>query len=129
MRKIIPVLCLVLASCFVHAKAEDGQLTAEYLPLSPKFIVNLKEWKTFLRVDAQLLVSSEKDAEKIRAHLPPVRHALIMLFSNYGKDDLTTNEQREQLREKALEETKATLKKYAHVNGVKDLFFTEFLIQ
>lgn len=129
MRKIIPVLCLVLASCFVHAKADESEMAAEYLPLSPKFIVNLKEWKTFLRVDVQLLISSEDDAKKIRPHMPAIRHALIMLFSNYGKDDLTTNEQREQLREKALEETKTTLKKYAHSNGVKDLFFTEFLIQ
>lgn len=129
MQKITLVLCLVLASYFAHAKAEDSQLAAEYLPLSPKFIVNLKEWKSFLRVDVQLLIASEEDAEKIRPHLPAIRHALIMLFSNYGKDDLTTNEQREQLREQALQETKATLKKYAGSNGVKDLFFTEFLIQ
>ncbi|MBW6452626.1 MAG: flagellar basal body-associated FliL family protein, partial [Methyloprofundus sp.] len=92
--------------------------------------LNLAEPKKYLRVDVQLMVDGDKAIEKVKKHLPALRHSLIMLFSGKSSADLQTAEQREALRLDALKVIKETLEKYAkNSDGLRDLFFTEFLVQ
>ncbi|MCF7971416.1 MAG: flagellar basal body-associated FliL family protein, partial [Methylococcaceae bacterium] len=66
--------------------------------MTPKFTVNLAEPKKYLRIDVQLMVEGDKAIEKVKKHLPALRHSLIMLFSGKPAADLQTAEQREALR-------------------------------
>ncbi len=127
------LLTFLLASllCF-SAFAENPETgpVLEYIPMQPHFVVNLQgNRRSFLRADIQLLVEGKESAEKIKVHLPALRHSFIMLISEYSADRLGTAEQREDFRRKALQETRTTLDKYASSNGLTDLFFTEFLVQ
>lgn len=100
----------------------------EYLPLE-SVLVNLEGRRHYLRADIQLLVDSKDHAERIRMHMPPVRHALIMLFSNRNPEQLSVADEREKLRQAALVDITKILQKYGAADGLKDLFFTDFLIQ
>lgn len=125
-------LFLLLFSFFCvsnYAAAED-QSTIEYLAMTPKFTVNLAEPKKYLRVDIQLMVEGDKAIAKVKKNFPALRHALIMFFSGQAAADLQTMEQREKLREAAFKVIQDALSKYTkNSDGVRDLFFTEFLVQ
>lgn len=109
---------------------EAAEPVVEYLEMKPKFTVNLAEPKKYLRVDVQLMVEGAKAIEKVKKHFPAIRHGLIMLFSGKAAANLQTMEQREALREDALKVVEDTLEKHAkNKDGLRDLFFTEFLVQ
>ncbi|BCG65674.1 MAG: flagellar FliL protein [Methyloprofundus sp.] len=109
---------------------EAVEETIEYLEMTPKFTVNLAEPRKYLRINVQLMVEGDKAIEKVRKHFPVLRHNLIMLFSGKSAADLQTMEQREKLREDSLRTVENALEKHAkNSDGLRDLFFTEFLVQ
>ncbi|HYE34889.1 flagellar basal body-associated FliL family protein [Methylocaldum sp.] len=109
-------------------EGEGGDGGVEYLPLA-SVLVNLEGKRHYLRADIQLLVDGKENAEKIKMHMPPIRHALIMLFSNRNPEQLSAADEREKLRQAALQDVTKTLEKYGASEGLKDLFFTDFLVQ
>lgn len=128
------LLLLLTLSCLpTYVYAGDDEVVEEaieYLEMKPKFTINLAEPRKYLRINVQLLVEGDKAIEKVKKHLPALRHGLIMLFSGMSATDMETMEQREQLREAALNVIKKTLEKHArNSDGVRNLFFTEFLVQ
>jgi flagellar FliL protein len=105
---------------------EDGGV--EYLPLE-SVLVNLEGRRHYLRADTQLLIDSKENAEKIKAHMPAIRHTLIMLLSNRNPEQLSAVDEREKVRKAAFEEITKVLEKYGVADGFEDVFFTDFLIQ
>jgi len=126
---LLGLLWALLSPC---ALAGDDEKAAgpvlEYLEMTPKFTVNLNERKKYLLVNVQLLVEDQANIDKIKKHMPALRHELIMLFSGHSADDLKTTEQREELRKQALDRIRMVLDKYANSDGFRDVFFTEFLV-
>jgi len=130
MRIFLLLLSLWCLPSFVSAEEEATEAVVEYLAMTPKFTVNLAEPKKYLRVDVQLMVEGDTSIEKVKKHFPAIRHGLIMLFSGKAASDLQTMEQREALREEALKVVEDTLEKHAkNSDGLRDIFFTEFLVQ
>ncbi len=127
-RSKILALFLLLFSPLGYGTSGEEDGGVEYLPLQ-SLLVNLEGKRHYLRVDVQLLVDSKAHAERIKMHMPPIRHALIMLFSNRNPEQLATADEREKLRQAALQDVTKTLQKYGTSEGIKDLFFTDFLIQ
>lgn len=122
------LLCLIGLSAFAEDSMEEDLV--EYIPMEPNFVVNLLgSRRSYLRTDIQLLVEGKQQVERIKIHMPAMRHALILLMSEYSSDQLGTQKQREEFRKKALKQTRKTLDKYASSKGLSDLFFTEFLVQ
>jgi flagellar FliL protein len=117
--------------CFsAFAEESEAEDFLEYVPMEPNFVVNLQgDRRSYLRTDIQLLVEGKEYAEQIKAHMPALRHAIILLISDYSADQLGTPEQREAFRQKALQESRKALDQYASSRGLDDLFFTEFLVQ
>ncbi len=129
MRKLVLILSMLFIVGIVQAEDDAEAEPVAYLPLEPNIMVNLQGRRTYLRAAVQIMVDNAEHAEKIKIHLPAVRHALIMMVSEYSSDQLSSMEQREEFRKKALEEAKTILDKYASSKGLNDLFFTEFLVQ
>ena len=131
MRIFLLLLSLWCLPGYVSAGDDEAaEPVVEYLEMKPKFTVNLAEPKKYLRVDVQLMVEGDKAIEKVKKHFPAIRHGLIMLFSGKAAANLQTMEQRETLREDALKVVEDTLEKHAkNKDGLRDLFFTEFLVQ
>jgi flagellar FliL protein len=90
--------------------------------------VNLAGQKKYLLINVQLLVEGKENVEKIKKHMPALRHELIMLFSGRNETELASMEQREALRKETLDAIRAALDKYENSDGFRDLFFTEFLL-
>ena len=130
MRLFVLLLSLWVMSA-IAADSEEPKAEAvaiEYLEMAPKFTVNLAEPKKYLLINVQLLVEGESASTKIKKHLPALRHELIMLLSGRSADSLQTMQQREALRQEALLAFGKTLEKHESGDGLKDVFFTEFLI-
>jgi flagellar protein FliL len=130
-RVLLLLLSFSLFSSFVYAGEDEENASVaemEYLEMKPKFTVNLKERRKYLMVNAQLLIEGEKYIDKVKNHMPMLRHQLIMLFSDLSAEDLETMQQREDLRIKAKRAITDALDKYENSDGFRDIFFTEFLV-
>ncbi len=126
----LAVLLLMPLTGFANseAKSEEGGPVIEYLEMTPKFTVNLLEPKKYLLINIQLLVEGAENVEKIKKHMPRLRHEMIMMLSGQHIADLQTMEQREALRVKAKDLLTETLKKIESSDGFTDVFFSEFLV-
>jgi flagellar FliL protein len=130
-RLLILLFSLLLMPSWAYAnegKSESGEGGMEYLEITPKITVNLAEPRNYLLVNVQLLAEGAEAVEKIRKHMPAIKHELIMLFSGRPSDSLQTMEQREALRKETVAVLQKTLDKYEKNSGFKDVFFSEFLI-
>ncbi len=124
------MICLSFLLFFNVAYAEDDESAEpviEYLEMSPKFTVNLDKPNKYLVVNVQLMVEGESYTEKIKKHLPVLRHELIMLYSGLPSAELQTMEQREALRIETKKVISKALEKNLNSDGFRDVFFTEFL--
>ena len=135
MRKIILASVFFVLTSTVYGGEGEGEgddettpPNIEYVSLGSKLVVNLQGRRKYFRADMQLMVEGEDNVEKISLHNPAIQHALIALFSQYTAEQLVGPKQREVVRKLALEEIRKTLEKYSNSKGIKDLFFTEFLI-
>lgn len=109
------------------SKESEGPVI-EYLEFSPKFTVNLSEPRKYLMVNVQILAEGAETVERIKKHMPALRHELIMLFTGRQAEQLLSMEQREALRKETVETVRKTLDKLDNSDGFRDVFFTEFLI-
>jgi len=127
----ILILCLSFFLVFNTAYAgddESAEPVIEYIEMTPKFTVNLDRPNKYLVVNVQLMVEGEKFIEKVRKHLPALRHELIMLYSGRPSTELQTMEQREALRTETKKAITKVLEKHSNSDGFRDVFFTEFLV-
>jgi len=128
-RILIILLCFMLFTATGFCEEGDESPETEYLPLDSKLIVNLQGRKHYLRTEVQLMVKGDENVDRIRNHIPAIRHSLIMFFSPYTHVQLAALEERQGLQEKALGEIRTVLDKYSESDGLKDVLFTEFLVQ
>ncbi len=127
----ILILCLSFLFFFNPAHAADeaeAEPVIEYLEMSPKFTVNLDKPNKYLVINVQLMVEGQKYIDKVKKHLPALRHELIMLYSGRASDSLQTMEQREALRAETKKALIKALNERANSDGFRDVFFTEFLV-
>jgi flagellar FliL protein len=126
---------------FMHAKkaAHDGQEEAKHEaePAKPPVFVKLEPFTVnlaaegeehMLQTDIELKVADAKATDNIKAHMPEVRNALLLLLSSKTADTLATAEGKQKLSA----EVKARINKELHVKedeGVSGVFFTSFVIQ
>ncbi len=135
MRNVILMLMLLLLPMLGFASEGGGEKVDEsagpviaYVPMAPKFTVNLAEPKKYLMLDVQLLVEGAEHVEKIKKFMPVLRHGMIMLLSGMHIADLQSMEQREALRMKTKQLLTELLEKSQNSDGFRDVFFSEFLV-
>ena len=126
-------LCLVLAGSSFGLMANEGgggkeETGVSYLPLE-SVLVNLEGRRHYLKVDVQILMDSKANADKVKAHVPAIRHMLIMMLSNRSPEEVATIEEREKIRKKAAEAMEKLLEQWNLDRGFEDVFFTDYLIQ
>jgi len=130
MQKLILLAFILFLPALGFAKAEDEKSgpVIEYVEMQPKFTVNLAEPKKYLLVNIQLQVEGAENVEKIKKHMPRLRHEMIIVLSSMHITDLQTAEQREALRVKTKELITNVLDQIANRDGFRDVFFSEFLV-
>lgn len=125
------ILSLLFSGGNTMAEEEENKevATVVYLPLKPKFIVNLHGKRHYLRAEIQIKLKDDASKAVAQQHAAAIRHALILVLSDNKVEEITTMEGREALRQKAAEAVKQTLKTYANNEGMDDLFFTDYVAQ
>ena len=95
--------------------------------LEPAFIVNLAdpEITVYARVSITLELANQKVLLEVQKREPIIRDAIIEVISSKTSNDLRTPEGRERLKLELLKRINTILTK----GGVRNLYFTEFVIQ
>ncbi|MGM0593613.1 MAG: flagellar basal body-associated FliL family protein [Pseudomonadota bacterium] len=131
MRILLLLLPLLLFTLPLHAEEEKRE-KAIYHPLEPAFVVNVEEGqrKRFMQIKVQLMTRDKSLIDKIDAHLPPLRHAMIMLLAHQSTETMRSTQGREEVRQQALLEVQRVMREVAGVKkGIEGLYFTDFVIQ
>jgi len=105
--------------------------TAVYVPLQPPFVVNYggKGRLKYLRAELSVRVSDSQAANSVRHHLPYIRNQLVLLFSRQNEEKVNSMEGRENLRKEALAAVQKVVLDEDELEGIEDLFFTNFVVQ
>jgi len=113
------------------AGEQKAKSTAVYIPMQPAFVANFEGTaeQHFIQIEVTLVThdGSVEDATKI--HMPLLRNALVMLFGAQSFDNMQTMEGKEKLRQQALLDLQAILKKELGKNAIDDVLFTSVVMQ
>lgn len=115
-----------LKSPAAAAKGAGGTELGETLKLEP-FVVNIndRERDRYLKLKAELEVSSPEVAASVSKRLPLVRDVVITLLSSKSFEEIRTIEGKNFLREEIVVRLNAMLS----AGAVRRVFFTEFVVQ
>ncbi|MCG8670922.1 MAG: flagellar basal body-associated protein FliL [Pseudomonadales bacterium] len=143
---IIVVLVAVLAgggvaAFFLMGSGDDGgdaeesedmsTAAAVYFELKPPFVVNYN-WKgrqRYVQISIAIMTRDEAVIEALQKHMPLVRNNLVMVFGSQEFEGLKTQEGKEALRQKALEELQTIVSEELGDPGVEKILFTNFVMQ
>jgi len=109
-----------------HAEEEHAAPIYEKLET---FTVNLADQEGYLQTDIQLMLEDAKVQEKIKAHLPEVRDAMIRLLSSKTAEELSQQEGKDKLAEDIQKQINEVLGVKGKEKGVKKVLFGAFIIQ
>jgi len=133
------LITLILSMSFIPAHAGDDEDEEEekapdvmYVDMSPAFIVNLGNnvaASSYLKAEVQLVINGEDEADRIRYHVAPIRHELVMLLSSKTKDELKSSEAREALQAQALTKMNDHLDQLEKKLKIEEVLFTTFIVQ
>ena len=117
-----------------HGKkgGEHGEAHILYEELTPAFVVNFhgSPEARLLQISISIAVEDQAVIDAVKKHNPMIRNNLLMLMSAEDPGVLKTAEGKEALRVKLQDEINAIVKKQARKkNGVKEIFFTGFIMQ
>lgn len=134
MTKLFSLVLLVLFLQMSNSVAAGGGGggASNYIPLTPPFVVNIKEEKNahFLQVTTEIKISNPELSAEIELHTPAIRHAMNMLLSTQLPTEIRTLEGKEALREEALAAIQEALEEVsADPELVEQVYFTSFVIQ
>lgn len=102
-----------------------------YHPLDEAMIINLISARhpRYLQLKMQFLVYSPEASANIDMHLPVIRNNIQQTLANIQYEDLMVEGSRQMVRQKILDEVRATMEKLTGKPGVEDVFFDSFVIQ
>ena len=149
----ILILALMLISTASYASGGGGgggagitDGKANYFTLEPAFVVNIMDGRNmrFMQLAIDLMSMDSHAIQAIQDHRAPIRHELLMMLAHRDISEVMGLQQREKLRQEALDKIQSTLVKYAHIDsgataetedghkyktGIQEVLFTNFVIQ
>lgn len=115
------------------AAAEEAAGVTDYITMEPAFVTHVgpvSNKVTYLKASVSLRTSSAGARPAIEAHMPRLRHELVMLFGEQtNTDQLTTMEGQQALREEAKKRVNAVLDEQHTGESITGVLFTEFVVQ
>lgn len=91
------------------------------------FIVNLVggRGKNYLKAKVELELDSDKTTTEINKRLPQIRDAILTMLSSKSNEDINTLEGKFQLRAEII----STLNQFLKTGKVRNVYFTDFIVQ
>ncbi|MGR8929460.1 MAG: flagellar basal body-associated FliL family protein [Gammaproteobacteria bacterium] len=102
-----------------------------YYNLEAPLIVNFPPGSSarIVKISISVLLTDQVSVEMLKKHEPMIRNNLLMVISSMGADQMKTFEGKQALRTMMLTEIGKVMEKMSGKNTVKDVFFTEFVMQ
>ncbi len=112
-------------------EAEESSNEIIYYNLEQPLRVNFPTGSSasLIEIKVAFLVSNEETIEALKKHEPMIVNNLLMAISAAGADKLKQIEGKNELRALMLDETGKVIKKMTESDGVKEVFFTAFVMQ
>ncbi|HEA54172.1 flagellar basal body-associated FliL family protein [Marinobacter antarcticus] len=113
--------------------AEESGIT-DYIAMEPPFITHVGNTTagklTYLKASVSLRASRQTTRSAVEAHMPRLRHELVMLFGEQTDTAvLTTTEGQQALREEAKSRINGALEEQQTGEAITGVLFTEFVVQ
>ena len=134
--KLILCLCLLLGMGWVFAAEEEVEIEkategSRYIALKPDFVLNYDTQGRvkFLKIEITLRIDSYQKAPDIQVHNDALRHAFIMMMSQFDMEQILDPQGKEIMRKEVLEKLQGVLKELAGDKIIEQVLFTQFLVQ
>lgn len=113
-------------------EVEKGDGPTFYSNLAPPLVVNFKDRigdDHVMQVTLEMMARDQGTINQVREHIPIIRNALILLYSDYLYEDVSTREGKEKMLEEGLAEIRALMTKTIGKPAVEEIYFTGLVIQ
>lgn len=112
-------------------KADEVVEPEAYYDLVDPLLVNFPPGASakLIKVSVSVLLKGESDVDALKKHEPMIRNNLLMVISSLGADKAKTIEGKKELQTVMLKEIGSVMERMTKKNPVKDVFFTEFVMQ
>lgn len=105
----------------------------DYIEMDPPFVTHVGKPDTkltYLKAAVTIRASRATTRPAVEAHMPRLRHELVMLFGEQTDTDrLSSSEGQEALREEATSRINAVLEEQQTGESITGVLFTEFVVQ
>ena len=105
----------------------------DYISMDPAFVTHVgpaDNKPTYLKAAVTLRASSASTRPALEAHMPRLRHELVMLFGEQTDTErLSSMEGQQALREEAKQRINAVLEEQQTGESIAGVLFTEFVVQ
>lgn len=132
----VAIMCLIMMVFHTGLRAAEEEEAVKkppsYVSLGKPMVLNLStngKRLTFLQLKADVLVSGDDAKEVVEAHIPAIRHQLIVLLSEQNANDMKTPAKREEIRLQATRQIQDMLAEMADNTDVNEVLFSNFLVQ
>lgn len=133
----LPLASITFAQEDEEAEQEELQEEepgiTDYIEMDPPFVTHVGEpgtRLTYLKAAVTIRASRETTRPAVEAHMPRLRHELVMLFGEQTDTDrLSGNEGQQALREEATSRINAVLEEQQTGESITGVLFTEFVVQ
>jgi flagellar FliL protein len=116
-----------------EAVAEEESGVTDYISMDPPFVTHVGtpgNKPTYLKAAVSLRANSASVRPAVDAHMPRLRHELVMLFGEQTDTErLTSMEGQAALREEAKQRINAVLEEQQTGESIAGVLFTEFVVQ
>ena len=128
------LLTLQVGNQALSAESESEGVKNEtaYISLGEPLVLNLSSQRsrnTYLQITANILITNVKSETIIKAHIPAMRHQLIVLLSEQPANDMKAPNKREEIRQSAKLKIQALIAELSNNEDVGDVLFSSFLVQ
>ncbi|MBV1898902.1 MAG: flagellar basal body-associated FliL family protein [Cycloclasticus sp.] len=110
--------------------ADEAEAVAVYQALTPPFMVNFSDGNIkVLKLAISIMVDDEGVIDAVKKHDPVIRNNILMMLSAQDPEVLKTSKGKEQLQSDVKEEINKILVKRSVSSNVKEVFFTDLVMQ
>lgn len=114
-------------------EATEKSGITDYIAMDPPFVTHVGSpgsKLTYLKAAVSLRASQQTTRPAVEAHMPRLRHELVMLFGEQTDTDaLTTMDGQQALREEAKSRINGVLEEQQTGETITGVLFTEFVVQ
>ena len=120
----------------IEAEAEEPKSKGDgptfYTNLAPPLVVNFKDRlgdPHVMQVTLEVMARDQATINQVREHIPIIRNALILLYSSYIYEDVSTREGKEMMLADGLAEIQRVMTQRIGKPAVEEVYFTGLVIQ